>query len=159
MNKAALETIFSSDSTEWTTPDDLFKRLNKKYNFTLDPCASGMTTKCNKYFTIEDNGLTQDWAGHTVFMNPPYVRRISQWIKKAFEESKKFNTKVVCLLPARTDTKWWHEYCMKADEIYFIRGRLKFGNSMNSAPFPSAIIVFADEIKPKLYTIQNKDIL
>jgi len=153
MNSVGLKTIFSSDSVEWSTPDDLFNRLDEKYNFTLDPCACEQSAKCDKYFTIEDDGLMRDWGGHAVFMNPPYGRIISKWIKKAFEESKKPNTKVVCLLPARTDTKWWHEYCMKADEIYFIKGRLKFGDSINAAPFPSAVIIFADEIKPKLYTM------
>ena len=158
MNQATLKTIFSSEVTTWTTPNDLFDRLNVIYNFTLDPCATALSAKCNKYFTMEDDGLIQDWGGNTVFMNPPYGRQVSRWVKKAFEESKKLNTKVVCLLPARTDTKWWHEYCMKADEIHFIKGRLKFGESINSAPFPSAIIVFADEIKPKLHTLQNQSI-
>ena len=153
MNQVILKTMFSSETTSWSTPKDLFDRLDKEYNFTLDPCAAPVNAKCDKYFTIKDNGLIQDWDGHTVFMNPPYGRQISKWVKKAFEESKKFDTKVVCLLPARTDTKWWHEYCMKADEIHFVKGRLKFGTAVNSAPFPSAIVVFADEIKPKIYTM------
>ena len=159
MNSAALKTIFSSDSVDWSTPNDLFDRLDEKYSFTLDPCASETNSKCDEYFTIEDDGLVQDWSGHTVFMNPPYGRIISKWVKKAFEESKKLDTKVVCLLPARTDTQWWHKYCMKADEIYFIKGRLKFGDSINAAPFPSAVVVFTDEIKPKLYMMQNKNTL
>lgn len=157
MNKAALKTIFSSDSTDWTTPWAFFEKLNKKYDFTLDPCASIESAKCEKYYTATDDGLLQNWGGHTVFMNPPYGRGLSKWVQKAYEESKKANTKVVCLLPSRTDTKWWHTYCMKADEIYFIKGRLKFGDSTNSAPFPSAVIIFSNDFKPKVGTMKNSD--
>ena len=89
-----------------------------------------------------DNGLTQDWRGHTVFVNPPYGRGIKDWIEKAYKESRAPDTIVVMLIPARTDTKYWHEYVMKSNSIYFVKGRLKFGNGENSAPFPSAVIVF-----------------
>lgn len=131
---------FMSTTDEWTTPNDLFKDLDKEFNFTLDPCCSKETAKCDKFYTIEDNGLFKGWSNETVFMNPPYSD-ISRWIAKAYNESQKGAT-VVCLIPSRTDTKWWHRFCMKADEIRFIKGRLKFGNSENNAPFPSAIIVF-----------------
>lgn len=130
---------FSSKTDDWTTPDDFFKKLDEKYNFTLDPCASDDNHKCKKYYTKEDDGLSKPWSG-TVFMNPPYGREIKLWMEKAYNESLK-GTTVVCLVPARTDTAWWHDYAMKGD-IEFIRGRLKFGNSKNSAPFPSAVIVF-----------------
>ena len=136
---------FSSKSNEWYTPQYLFDELNEKYQFTLDPCASHENAKCDKYFTIEDDGLTKDWSKDTVFMNPPYGRNIKHWIKKAYEESVKGAT-VVCLIPARTDTTYWHDYIFNnAYNIKFLKGRIKFGGAVNSAPFPSAIVVF----KPK----------
>ena len=133
---------YSSKSTEWETPQDFYERLNRTYDFNLDPCATAATTKCENYFTELDDGLSKSWEGHRVYMNPPYGREIGKWLKKAYEEGEKPNTTVVCLIPSRTDTKYWHDYCMKADEIYFVKGRLKFGNSNNAAPFPSAVVVF-----------------
>jgi len=133
---------FSSDSEEWETPQAFFDKLHKKFDFTLDPCASEQNYKCNYYFTEKDEGLKLSWKGHRVFMNPPYGREIGKWIKKAYEESKQSNTLVVALIPARTDTVYWHDYVMKSSCIYFIKGRLKFGQSKNSAPFPSAVVVF-----------------
>lgn len=133
---------FSSKSNEWTTPQYLFDELNDEFNFTLDPCATDENAKCSKYFTIEDDGLSKDWSNDVVFMNPPYGREIKHWIKKAYEESLKGAT-VVCLIPARTDTTYWHVFIFdKADDIRFLKGRLKFGNGKNSAPFPSAIVVY-----------------
>ncbi len=133
---------FSSKSNEWTTPQYLFDELNEEFNFTLDPCATDENAKCSKYFTIEDDGLSKDWSNDVVFMNPPYGREIKKWIKKAYEESLNGAT-VVCLIPARTDTMYWHDFIFdKADDIRFLKGRLKFGNSKNSAPFPSAIVVY-----------------
>ncbi|MDU0422519.1 DNA N-6-adenine-methyltransferase [Staphylococcus haemolyticus] len=133
---------FSSKSNEWTTPQYLFDELNDEFNFTLDPCATDENAKCSKYFTIEDDGLSKDWSNDVVFMNPPYGREIKKWIKKAYEESLNGAT-VVCLIPARTDTTYWHDFIFdKADDIKFLKGRLKFGNSKNSAPFPSAIVVY-----------------
>ena len=137
------DTLFSSKNEVWATPQDFYDELNKEFNFTLDPCANSNNAKCNKYFTEEQDGLVQDWEGHVVFCNPPYGRKIYNWVKKCFNESKKPNTTVVMLIPARTDTKYFHEFIYhKAKEIRFIKGRLKFGNSENSAPFPSMIIVF-----------------
>jgi len=133
---------FSSESGEWDTPQTFFDKLDKQFEFTLDPCATEANAKCEKYFTKEDDGLTQDWKGHTVFVNPPYGRGIGVWLKKGYEESKKHNTVVVILVPSRTDTKWWHDYVMKAKEVHLVRGRLKFGDSDNAAPFPSAVVVF-----------------
>ena len=132
---------FSSETNEWATPQALFNALDREFNFTLDPCSDGINAKCQKYFTIEDDGLAQDWFNDTVFMNPPYGREIPKWIQKAYEESRK-GASVVCLLPSRTDTRDWHEYIMKADEVRFIKGRIKFGGSSQSAPFPSCIVVF-----------------
>ena len=136
---------FSSKSNEWGTPQDLFDRLNDEFAFTLDPCASKENHKCDKYYTIEDDGLKQDWGGHKVFMNPPYGREIKNWIKKAYHESLK-GAVVVCLIPARTDTIYWHNYIFPhAEDIRFLKGRLRFvkGNSIgDSAPFPSAVVIF-----------------
>ncbi|MDS4067844.1 DNA N-6-adenine-methyltransferase [Staphylococcus capitis] len=133
---------FSSKSNEWTTPQHLFDELNREYHFTLDPCATHENAKCEKYFTEKENGLLQDWSDDVVFMNPPYGREIKQWIKKAYEETLNGAT-VVCLIPARTDTTYWHDYIFgKAFDIRFLKGRLKFGDSKNSAPFPSAIVVY-----------------
>ena len=140
MNTAVM---FSSETDLWATPQDFYDNLNKEFNFTLDPCATSENAKCEKYFTIKENGLNQDWQGEAVFCNPPYGRAIKDWVKKCYEESKKENTKVVMLIPARTDTKYFHKYIYhKAKEIRFIKGRLKFGNAKNSAPFPSMVVVF-----------------
>lgn len=131
--------MFSSKSCEWETPIAFFKALDARYHFTLDVCATRENAKCEAYFTREDDGLSQKWHG-ICWMNPPYGREIAKWVRKAYETSLQGGT-VVCLLPARTDTAWWHDYCMKGD-ILFIRGRLKFGGSANPAPFPSAVVVF-----------------
>jgi phage N-6-adenine-methyltransferase len=130
---------FSSASDMWSTPQVLFDELNSLYGFTLDVCATTANAKCSRYFTLEDDGLAQEWVG-TCWMNPPYGRTIGLWMAKAWQSSKAGAT-VVCLVPARTDTAWWHDYAMKGD-IRFLRGRLKFGGHKNSAPFPSALVVF-----------------
>ena len=140
-----MDVHYSSKTNEWSTPQAFFDELNKEFNFTLDPCATSENAKCTKYFTVEDDGLKQDWSKDVVFMNPPYGREIKYWVQKAFEESLKGAT-VVCLIPARTDTAYWHDYIFgKADDIRFLRGRLKFGDSKNPAPFPSAIIIYKGE--------------
>jgi len=136
---------FSSKSVEWDTPAAFFQRLDLSFSFTLDPCATERNAKCSKFYTIEQNGLEQDWGGETVFVNPPYGRGIGAWVEKAYKESKKHNTTVVMLIPSRTDTKWWHNYVMKAKEVYLLKGRLKFGDSKNAAPFPSAVVVFESD--------------
>tara|TARA_Y100001973_G_C5181396_1_gene325143 strand:+ start:74 stop:535 length:462 start_codon:yes stop_codon:yes gene_type:complete len=131
---------FKSESNEWGTPQELYNELNEGYGFTLDPCATSENAKCNKYYTKEDDGLSKDWSREIVFMNPPYGREISKWVKKASETK---SAVVVCLIPSRTDTKYWHNYIFpKAHKIMFIKGRLKFSGHRNSAPFPSAIVVF-----------------
>jgi len=131
---------FSSATNEWATPQALFDKLNTTWQFDIDVCATPENAKCSRYFTQADDGLSQPWAPYTCWMNPPYGRAIKHWIKKAYEESLQGAT-VVCLIPSRTDTAYWHDYVMKGD-IEFIRGRLKFGDAKNSAPFPSAIVVF-----------------
>lgn len=137
-----MQVHFSSKTDLWSTPQDFFNKLDDEFNFTLDPCATPDNAKCHKYFTIEDDGLAQDWSNDIVFMNPPYGRAIRHWIKKAHDESKK-GAIVVCLIPARTDTSYWHEYVIGGSaEVRFIKGRLKFGGSSNSAPFPSAVVIF-----------------
>ncbi|TGY07114.1 DNA N-6-adenine-methyltransferase [Bacteroides acidifaciens] len=135
--------LFSSASDVWATPQDLFDELNKEFGFNLDPCALPDNAKCEKYFTPEINGLSQCWGGYVVFCNPPYGRQIYDWVKKCYEESRKPGTTVVMLIPARTDTRYFHEFIYhKAKEIRFIKGRLKFGNAKNAAPFPSMIVIF-----------------
>jgi len=136
---------FSSDRQDWETPQDFYDRLNNEFGFTLDPCALEETAKCEKFYTPEDDGLSQSWEGEKVFMNPPYGREISDWMKKAHEEGSKANTVVVCLIPSRTDTRWWHDYVMRSYEVRLIRGRLKFGGAENSAPFPSVVVIFRGE--------------
>ncbi len=141
--------MFSSKSDEWETPQDLFDKLNNVFNFTLDPCSTDENHKCDKYYTIKDDGLSKCWKGETIFVNPPYGNSLKHWVKKCYEESK--YAKIVMLIPARTDTHYQHEYIFKyAKAICYIRGRLKFINKLNkkelSAPFPSQIVVFADNI-------------
>lgn len=135
-----ISAMMSSATDMWETPQWLFNLLNEQYHFDVDVCAVPENAKCSTYFTPEQNGLSQEWKG-VCWMNPPYGRNIGKWIKKAYESAQAGAT-VVCLLPARTDTAWWHDYVMKGGQITFLRGRLKFGNAKNSAPFPSAIVVF-----------------
>jgi len=133
---------FSSNTDQWSTPQDFFDKLNERFNFTLDPCADKENAKCKKFFTKEDDGLKQSWDNEIVFCNPPYGRVIKEWVKKAYYAKGGI---VVMLMPARTDTKYFHDFIYKNErdnEIEFIKGRLKFGDSKNSAPFPSMIVVF-----------------
>ena len=123
----------------WATPQDFFVRLNQEFGFEIDVCANDENAKCARYFTKEIDGLSQEWTG-VCWMNPPYGRGISAWMRKAYESSLEGAT-VVCLIPARIDTSWWHEYAMKG-EVRYVRGRLKFGGHKNSAPFPCAVVVF-----------------
>lgn len=131
---------FSSERDTWATPQDLFDELDAEFGFTLDPCCQHETAKCAKHYTPDEDGLAQDWSGDVVFMNPPYGREIGKWMQKAFDESER-GAVVVCLIPSRTDAAWWHEYAMRG-EVRFLRGRIKFGGHTNSAPFPSAIVIF-----------------
>ena len=136
----------------WATPKEFFKKLDDEFHFDIDVCANAENHKCKKYYTEKQDALKQDWKGKVCFMNPPYGIKIPLWIKKAYEESKKGAT-VVCLVPARTETRWWWDYCMKG-KIRFIKGRIKFlgrntkGELVNyPATFPSAIVIFKRRIK------------
>ena len=131
---------FSSATDEWATPQWLFDALHREFPFTVDPCATRENAKCPRFFTREEDGLMQYWGEEVVFMNPPYGLVISRWMWKALKASRAGAT-VVCLVPARTDTAWWHDYAMKG-EIRLLRGRLKFGGAKHGAPFPSAIVIF-----------------
>jgi len=147
VKKKIRDAFFSSETAEWATPQDFFDKLDGEFNFNLDPCATSENAKCPIYFTKKENGLIQAWFGR-VFMNPPYGREIGKWIRKAYLESLRPETFVVCLIPSRTDTKWWHKYVMKAKEIRFIRGRLKFvgvEGVKHPAMFPSAVVIFDGE--------------
>jgi len=138
--------MFSSKSDEWGTPPAFFNKLNRRFNFTLDPCATSENKKCEKFYTMEEDGLKKSWKGERVFVNPPYGN-IAEWVEKAYLESCR-GASVALLIPARTDTKYWHDFIMKAaSHIYFIKGRLKFENGSektNAAPFPSVVVVFGD---------------
>ena len=139
MNKV----LFSSANDVWATPQNLFDELDQEFNFTLDPCALPDNAKCAKYYTPAEDGLAQSWGGEQVFCNPPYGRKIYDWVRKAYNESKKPGTTVVMLIPARTDTRYFHDFIYhQAKEIRFIKGRLKFGNAKNAARSPSMIVIF-----------------
>jgi phage N-6-adenine-methyltransferase len=133
--------MFSSATDQWATPQAFFNEWDDIYHFELDVCADAQNAKCRRYFSEQDNGLAQNWAPYRCWMNPPYGREIRRWIQKAYQESLRGAT-VVCLLPARTDTAWWHEYIIPFAKMTFVRGRIKFGDSKNGAPFPSAVAVF-----------------
>lgn len=135
--------MFSSASEEWATPQALFDELNTEFRFTLDPCSTHVNAKCAKHYTKSDDGLAQSWGGETVFCNPPYGRELPKWVRKCYEEARRAT--VVMLIPARTDTRWFHDYIYNKAEIRFIKGRLKFGDSKNSAPFPSMVVIFKKE--------------
>lgn len=142
---------FSSKRGAWETPQDLFDSLNEEFGFELDVCATKKNAKCNKFFDRKKNGLKQDWSGHRCWMNPPYGRDIGKWISKAAKASAEpSSAMVVCLVPARTDTAWWHDNIWDHKEhrpydgveVRLLRGRLRFKGAKNGAPFPSAIVIF-----------------
>jgi phage N-6-adenine-methyltransferase len=135
---------FASKTDNWATPQNFFDALDIEFRFELDVCASEGNAKCSRYFTTQDDGLSQSWSGRC-FMNPPYGRVIGEWMKKAYLSSLEGAT-VVCLVPARTDTAWWHDWAMRASEIRLVRGRLKFGDGKAPAPFPSAVVVFRPQL-------------
>ena len=131
----------TSSRDDWETPAALFNVLNLKYRFTLDPCATADNAKCARYFTREDDGLAQTWAGERVFVNPPYGRAIGEWARKCCEESR--HAIVVGLFPARTETAWFHDHIYHVADVEFLRGRVKFergGRPLRDAPFPSMIV-------------------
>lgn len=132
--------VFKSIRQDWSTPKSLFDELDREFHFQLDVCANSKNAKCKKYYSEEVNGLVQDWAPRTCWMNPPYGPDLKTWMKKAHEEARK-GAAVVCLVPARTDTIWWHEYALKG-EIRFIKGRIRFDNGTGRATFPSCVVIF-----------------
>ena len=162
MDSKTIEAMTSHKNDNWSTPSWLVKKLENilSVEFDLDPCASSDNTKCSKFFTEQDDGLIQDWCGHNVFVNPPYSQ-IKKWAKKCYEEGQKNDTLVALLCPARTDTSFFHDYCIKGGRIIFIRGRIKFelpGQNNNSPLFPSMVVVFRGEkwIAPIISTMSNK---
>ena len=161
-----LEVHFTNKSNEWETPRSLFKELDDEFNFTIDVCATKESAKCERFYTKQTNGLAQSWENEVAFMNPPYGREIGAWVEKAYRESLN-GAVVVCLIPARTDTRYWHDYIFPNAEIRFLKGRVKFLNSGEEveyieqlglfgeeksevvssdgdmpAPFPSAVVIF-----------------
>lgn len=140
MNK---DLMWSSKKMDWATPQDFFDKLNKEFCFTLDPCADDFNHKCEKYYTEVQDGLKQDWSGERVFCNPPYGRDVSKWVKKCFDEVYAGECQLaVMLIHARTDTRWFHDYIYKRAEVRFVKGRLKFGEQPQPAPFPSMVVIF-----------------
>jgi phage N-6-adenine-methyltransferase len=165
--------LFSSNSQEWKTPQDFFDKLNEEWKFNLDPCATPENAKCDLFYTVKNDGLKlpwyafpaqqtikSEWVPGRVFVNPPYGREVGQWVEKAVTEVQNGNAEVVVmLLPARTCTAWWHQWVEpNASEINFLRGRLKFGGAKNSAPFPSVVVVFKNELTwaQKLFRLPGK---
>lgn len=147
------EVMFSSATGLWATPQDLFDRLDAEFHFNLDPCADDENHKCEKYYTEAEDGLAKDWGGYRVFCNPPYGRDLKRWVEKAYREGCKDNTLVVLLIPARTDTTFFHDFIMHRSEIRFISGRLRFNGHSENAPFPSMIAIFRG---PKMQREEKK---
>jgi phage N-6-adenine-methyltransferase len=142
------DVYYSSKTDDWFTPQPFFDQLDAEFGFTLDPCASRENAKCLKYFTVEDNGLNQDWSNHIVYMNPPYGRSIGDWIDKAIASAESGST-VVCLIPAKTETRWWAKFWdyethqpKEGCQVRFVFKRIQFGNSGINAPFPCAVVIF-----------------
>lgn len=149
MNKSKLGRVrndgrWHSRGSDWSTPQDLYDKLNEEFRFTLDVCASDWNKKHENYFNEEQDGLTQDWGNNVCWMNPPYGKVLNDWMKKAYES----NTTVVCLVPSATDTAWWHDYAMKG-EIRFLRGRPRFvtpEGTWQQTFSPSVVVVFRGKV-------------
>lgn len=155
--------LFSSNKMDWATPQEIVDGIGRRYklDFTLDVCATESNAKCINYFTPEEDGLKQDWKG-VCWMNPPYGVAVYQWMEKAFKEVLSGGVDAVaCLLPSRTDTKWFHDFATKADVILFIRGRIKFIGGDSTAPFPSLVLIFTKEHtgEPKIETVRRDELL
>lgn len=143
---------FSSERDDWETPQSLFDELDERFGFTVDCAASDANHKVDSYYTIRDDALSKKWSG-IAFCNPPYGREIHKWVKKAHDEAECGNATVVMLIPARTDTSYWHDYIFGKADVEFIRGRLKFeinGVAKDAAPFPSAIVIFKNSRKDEI---------
>lgn len=137
---ADFDTRFKSNTVEWATPDDVFQPLDNEFGFTLDVASTHENAKCEQHFTQEDDGLSQQWDG-VCWMNPPYGKDVPKWLKKALDESSRGVT-TVCLIPARTNTKWFHELCLNKAEVRFVKGRPKFGDSNHGLPLPLAVVIY-----------------
>lgn len=136
----SVSAMMSAGRQDWETPPAFFAKLHREFGFTLDVCASPENAKCGRFFGREENGLAQAWGG-VCWCNPPYGNAIAKWVRKAYWSARRDGATVVCLIPARTDTSWWHTYCLDA-EVRFVRGRLKFVGAPHNAPFPSAVVIF-----------------
>jgi len=156
---ALQKAMVSSKSNEWSTPQDFFNQLDKEFGFTLDPCSTNENCKCKKHFTMQDDGLSKDWSKDVVFMNPPYGGHTGDWMRKAWEESKRGSI-VVCLIVSSTDRSYWHDYIFPyARQIRFIRGRLRFGEVKSTAPFASAIVIFDENTYYEKQKLNMPDII
>ena len=140
------QSLYSSESCEWPTPQTFFDMLDAEFHFTLDPCATSHNAKCENYFTRKDDGLSQDWGTHRGFCNPPYGREIGAWAKKCHDTAQAGGL-VVLLVHARTDTRWFHDWVYGKAELRFVKGRLKFGDGTQSAPFPSLVAIFRPRVQ------------
>lgn len=138
--------LHPADTIEYPTPQPIFDVLNAEFGFQLDVCATAENAKCERFFTVQENGLAQKWSG-MCWMNPPYGTEMPRWIRKAYESAVEGDATVVCLVPARTDTAWFHNFCA-AGEIRFLRGRITFVGSEHPAPFPSMVVVFHAYLDP-----------
>jgi phage N-6-adenine-methyltransferase len=132
----------SSKDLTWATPQEWFDYLDLEFDFTLDPCCTHETAKCKKHYTPAEDGLAQNWAEETVFMNPPYGKEVGLWMKKAYEEARDHLALVVCFVRASVDTEWWRRYVSTATEVRFPKGRVTFAGAEAAAPFPVAIVIF-----------------
>ena len=139
-----LEVHFTNKSNEWETPRSLFKKLHDEFNFTIDVCATKESAKCERFYTKQTNGLAQSWENEVAFMNPPYGREIGTWVEKAYREALN-GAVVVCLIPARTDTRYWHDYIFPNAEIRFLKGRVKFLNSGEEVEYIEQLGLFGEE--------------
>jgi phage N-6-adenine-methyltransferase len=137
----------SSERMDWPTPRATFAQLHAEFAFTVDACASPGNACLPRYWTETDEGLMQPWEGERVWMNPPYGRQLPRWMEKAWNESRVADL-IVALVPSRTDTRWWHEYAMDAEEIRFVRGRLRFHGAVNAAPFPVSLVIWRGSPSP-----------
>lgn len=149
MNDTTQKLMFSSATEEWSTPQEFFNKLNQEFDFELDPAATAENTKCPRFFSKDSDGLQQSWCEYTTFVNPPYGRGVTgKWVEKAHDEWERGGT-VVMLLPARTDTVWFHKWIVGKAIVRFVKGRLKFGGSLNPAPFPSMVVIFHPDWRPE----------
>lgn len=150
------DVLLSSDKHDWATPRAFFAELHREFRFTIDACANAENTCLPRYWSEQDDALTRPWAGERVYMNPPFGQKIPRFVAKAFIESRKDAEIVVCLLPARVDTQWWHKYVMHGSEVRFIKGRLTFSDAESPAPFPCAVVVFDKAVSRPIYSSMGR---